>query len=421
MRRLAFLALVWLTLVEQVILYAQVDAAKQGNLAAAVSPSIPSTDAIREGEILILRTAGQPERHVQVMRISSIPDGPTVVDVKDRVSGTTYTLPLAAFAGARRGSSMLPGTSADAYPQTISGSVVMKDKTVQSPARSSEATTRETPAMPAESTLSAANPHPPAAFQRYPFPANQPAAARPQLTHQRVQPWPQMLPGRGTSDVSRQAPVGNGVVVPVTPRLSQQPAATAKTESLGVTNDAITDRSECIAELPAIERLRHTINAAGQATRATATTTNAGDSPVASATVASRSSEATVAVGVPRSQKHAEWGSLAFQRLSSAQMAAEVAPYIQELQNALRPSQREFAATALAEGRYGSRPEVKAVLAQAAMTDPAPSVRAHCITLLSSLGYHERKYLDFLRAAASTEVAQVKSAAVTALARLTPR
>ncbi len=104
-----------------------------------------------------------------------------------------------------------------------------------------------------------------------------------------------------------------------------------------------------------------------------------------------------------------------------AQMLEEVQPFVNDLFQALRPSSRERAATALAEGRYGGRAEVKATLARAALIDPAPSVRAHCITQLARLGYHESSYVGYLDACAESGHDLVKKAATDALARLVSR
>lgn len=100
-------------------------------------------------------------------------------------------------------------------------------------------------------------------------------------------------------------------------------------------------------------------------------------------------------------------------------MALETDPYLRDLVGALRPSVREEAATALAEGRYGWRPEIQAHLARAAAEDPAPSVRAHCIRLLSKLGFHESDYRTQLESWAATAEPQLRKAARDALARLT--
>ncbi len=102
-------------------------------------------------------------------------------------------------------------------------------------------------------------------------------------------------------------------------------------------------------------------------------------------------------------------------------MADEIQPFVHNLFTAMRPSIRERGATALAECRFGSKPEVKAIIARAALLDPAPNVRATCIKLLSTLGYHETTYLDFLDACSDSAHPQVKQAAIDALAKLTSR
>ena len=102
-------------------------------------------------------------------------------------------------------------------------------------------------------------------------------------------------------------------------------------------------------------------------------------------------------------------------------MDEELRPYLSDLTSALRPTVRERAATALAGGRYGWTPQVKAELAKAAESDPAPTVRAHCIRLLSDLGYHDPGYVNMLDTAAASGPPAVQQAARAALAKLTPR
>jgi hypothetical protein len=102
-------------------------------------------------------------------------------------------------------------------------------------------------------------------------------------------------------------------------------------------------------------------------------------------------------------------------------MHREIAPWVADLTTAARPSVRMDAATALAEGRYGWRNEVKAYLAKAAATDPAAIVRAHCISLLSKLGYAEPEYRSSLAVWAGDKNPDVSVAATVALARLEPR
>lgn len=102
----------------------------------------------------------------------------------------------------------------------------------------------------------------------------------------------------------------------------------------------------------------------------------------------------------------------------AAAVQADTQAFADDLANALRPSVRETAATGLAEGRHGWRPEIKQLLANAAMNDPAVSVQVRCVTLLATLGYHEPGYVEFLEAAAGTAPDRLRRAARAALARL---
>ena len=102
-------------------------------------------------------------------------------------------------------------------------------------------------------------------------------------------------------------------------------------------------------------------------------------------------------------------------------MKDETAGSVATLQQAARPTLRQDAATALAEGRFGTRPEIKSILAGAAMHDPAPVVRAHCVTCLSKLGYCEPQYVAFLRQGTVDTDPGVKAAVAEALAKLEPR
>jgi hypothetical protein len=102
-------------------------------------------------------------------------------------------------------------------------------------------------------------------------------------------------------------------------------------------------------------------------------------------------------------------------------MQAETKDYIYDLATAIRPSQREYAASGLAACRFASRPEVKNVLAKAAISDPAPSVRAHCVLLLSRLGYHDPEYIDYLKTCEKSDHPMLRVAANFALSGLSPK
>ena len=101
-------------------------------------------------------------------------------------------------------------------------------------------------------------------------------------------------------------------------------------------------------------------------------------------------------------------------------MAEAIKPFASGLANDPSPSGRMIAARGLAQGRYASSDEVKALLFQAAQSDPCPTVRADCMNYLCRLGYYDPAFLAHLRIACDDASEEVRDAAKAALARLTP-
>ena len=100
----------------------------------------------------------------------------------------------------------------------------------------------------------------------------------------------------------------------------------------------------------------------------------------------------------------------------------ELRPLEEEMATALRPSVRMTAARNLADMRYAARPEVKAVLARSAMTDPSAAVRAACVRALAQLGYADAEYVTYLQATADGDAPDtLRLAAAESLRRLRPR
>jgi hypothetical protein len=105
---------------------------------------------------------------------------------------------------------------------------------------------------------------------------------------------------------------------------------------------------------------------------------------------------------------------------SRVAMAQEIKPYAAALASDPAPSARLIAARALAQGRHASSDEVKAILFQAAQSDPCPAVRADCIARLGKLGYFQPSFLAFLQAACEDPSEEVRDAARTATAKVMP-
>ena len=101
-------------------------------------------------------------------------------------------------------------------------------------------------------------------------------------------------------------------------------------------------------------------------------------------------------------------------------IADDIRPHATALRDAFAPSVRITAAKALADGRHGSTDAVKALLFQAARTDPCPVVKACCIDYLCKLGYFEPAFLKHLGTACNDPSEDVRTSAKAALTKMTP-
>jgi hypothetical protein len=103
-------------------------------------------------------------------------------------------------------------------------------------------------------------------------------------------------------------------------------------------------------------------------------------------------------------------------------MADEMHGFVSALQSSPSEAERAMAVKALAEGRYGSRMEVKALLFQAAKADPCPGVRARCIAHLCKLGFFDATFFGYLQSClADGTPKEVRTAAADALVKMSPR
>ncbi len=102
-------------------------------------------------------------------------------------------------------------------------------------------------------------------------------------------------------------------------------------------------------------------------------------------------------------------------------LAREMQPWAISLQSMTAPSARLTAVRALADGRSRSSDSVKAVLFQAAQTDPCGEVRAACITQLCELGYFDPQFLSYVQFACNDVDPMVRDAASTVCAKMITR
>ena len=418
-------------------------------VAAGQTPA-PAPTAVagpRVGEVMTFRTSGQPERRVRVVRVIGTPDTDGLADVEDLGTGAKYSVPLKVVAMMARAS------FADAPAAAVPAAPTLKPGSASGLPAVAQTLPRVPPAAENGWPRDATPPTPVATKSR---PA--PTAAVPAVTLSRTQFDPPVPPPAPASRpaVTAEASAAEVTFRAVPPTVSVEADETrvvAASASRPAEPAAIRTPQVAIAppEYVVVPVLEYTAPAAPPVPD------RYGPPPVTPLAEPRPSNDAPVAAPLPppvmvvppsvavalpppvvvppppaplpppvvvpasRVVPAAPVEEAVRAQGVPAQMLEEVQPFVNDLFQALRPSSRERAATALAEGRYGARAEVKATLARAALTDPAPSVRAHCIAQLARLGYHESSYVGYLDACAESGHALVKQAATDALARLVSR
>lgn len=349
------------------------------NTGTAVAPN--------DGDVLLMRTTGQPERQLKVLKRSTFSDGESLVDVRDTTSGQTFTI---------------PGKLADLLPRYAAGKTP--------PAAAPEPGIA--PAAPvAPAVAPSLNPAPlPAPQPRQTLPPNPTPAPRPSETVWKpvaadTAPLPLVAP---PTTPPALVPIGSAAVNPAAP----VPAPPAQV--------APTDRWKPIPLPPPPPMAPSpTPNPPGDDDGIVARG-QMPDAPTRPATP--RTYTWATAAPSPATERGGAADSPA-DGLSDI-VRREMRPMADQLANALRPSVRVNAALGLADMRYSARPEVKAVLAKAAMSDPAAFVRTVCVRALARLGYNESGYVEYLRDTARGHTQapeQLRLAALDALRVVTPR
>ncbi len=402
--------------------------------AASISPP-RATDGPREGDVLTFRTAGQPDRQLKVLRLSGYADGESLVDLQDLSTGARYTVPgrvLTAMArsahhttspapppAAAPPQARVPGPSPAPAPQPAGYSPTQWGQHAKP--------TVDANGWPVSGAAAADAAFPTDLRTPAPSPGSYTPFARPQPV---LQPAPvpaaDAVAFRGVAPARpRQAPPATDSPPPPPPVVVESVFTQPAAEHPAPPVVAVEYRQ------PAEDRPMPRVEVERSAPPPPVTSEPAAPpAPPAPAPVAPPApviepppAAPVRPLGLVTAVEPVPMHLVRYEAYvpTGDPMSDEIGPYLRDLFGALRPSVRLRAATGLAEGRYGSRPGVKYQLAKAAASDPDVTVRAHCVRLLSRLGYCESEYLDDLAAWADTGPAVVKSAAREALAKLAPR
>jgi hypothetical protein len=405
----------------------------------SADPAPARAQAPADAELLVMRTAGQPDRRIQVLKVSQYPDGQSVADLLDVESGQRFTVPGRMVAGLRRAAGAAPPTPAAAVPPPAPKPAAFAPPPIQ-PAAAVQA------ALPVAAPLVSSRPV-----------TGPPTASRVELPVAKAAPPGAAAAPPVATSASAWRSIGDGLprpapAPPAPPAPPPAPAAAVKRDLWNAVGQPPVGPPPAAPAVPAGPHPVPSPTAPGFAP----TLSPAAPPPPVEPVIRGQAPESTY--GYRRLQFHPAAGSEPPVRgfpvrpadvpapqpgvprvqeerapLGQASFAFPVRPPLeQQLQDdtkqavfdlymAVRPTVREEAASVLAGGRFASRPEVKQVLAKAALADPAACVRAHCIRLLDQLGYHDPEYVSHLREYSAGGPPAVQTAAAAALANLAPK
>ena len=328
--------------------------------ATKVPVSETGKDAAPETGTMLLRTSGQPDRKVKIVKSTKSADGRVITEVKDIATGET--LLVANQAASKK--SALPAPAPSTKPTTFISDIKGPPMPMISNAKSREV---ETSAITSNEKIATSS----------------------------------SVPKSKSRDVD---PLLNGMTVG-TPAAMTSMAKPIPADSIEL-DPVRAKRSFQAMENKPQPKTREMPSAVTPAITPVAVSKAPGFLPAVTVAKTNSPMHVVLPVGyVP----------------AEIRMKEETAHSIAALQSASRPTIRMDAASALADGRFGSAMEVKMMLANAAMHDPAPVVRSHCITCLSKLGYTSPEYVGYLRQCSFDLDHGVKCAASEAMTKLEPR
>ncbi len=370
-------------------------------------------------EVLTIRTSGQPERKVTVLRTERMPDGTILADVRDTATGITYTLTnpsgLKSEPVAPRIAMPVPAMLASTKTPIVA--TPFASRPIQSSTRPvfdpTGGPSPSTKLVTFTDTPSAQTPNPNARRQSA-FPTNETLVPVDSVAgNPAAQYLPQTRPRYVDSQIGKNAAnvpqssanyqTTSAYGTALTPA-KQPPSVLGK---LFGANDAKPRAQARVGVLPPPSIITN----AGTpvARRPVAETPIVEARPVAAVITPVAISEPIAAI-VPEVSDEPE--------LSDKQLAAMINEMVKNIQTHPRPSFRMTNASNLAECKAAAQQDVKELLAFAAENDAIGVVRGHCIGLLSKMGHADANYVKNLEAWTTDAEPAVQSAAIAALAKL---
>lgn len=401
--------------------------------------SLPGTES---GAVMTLKTAGQPERRVQILKSEKLPDGKILTEVKDLATGAIFTI-------------------ADTKPLNGSESATPAAKPnlpVLSPAPATQIGPNPAVSMSPQSQLPTAKPrnidpllgaapmaqrpNPEPATQQYPtlvgkLRENRAAAAAAQ-TPSPTSHKPQSAISAALFGSYDTAPQQTPTLVGRFSEKSTAPAAVAAGQPAnGIKAALFGNETQTTAQTPTLMNKLFgdkpapvpTTVANSPVRPQTAPPSNLIRPQATSTQPAPRLVMAPAAHTEPVQPKLApamETASLTPVSTDARDPNFHVVPprpmtmkqiedMVKDLRMHAKPSSRVEAAQALANCPMSGMVEVRQILAEASYRDPQPVVRAHCIELLTKMQYDEPNYRKYIESLINDDEPAVQRAARNAL------
>lgn len=440
-------------------------AMSNGFASGQARPAAPVGSPSSGGPVYVMKTAGQPERRVQVLKSEAQPDGTILTDVKDLATGTIYSLTNPAVLGkaiphteakpaavVAKPAAPAPGTPRPLFGQFPNQRVEAPRERLVPAEQTQQAGPPQARDRKVDPLLAGANtpaalaartpPREPASTSWKPgLAAPASIAARTPLPSKSSNSEPPSVLGKMFGDAPKPTPVprvGGGTPAPtvaalpnpvapiVMPSVAQatvpsiapvsMPLKSVETAPLVVGNLAV----------PAIEPNAKPSAATGifDSQPATAPTLPTVAIPaIQPAPMPEAVSVPPIAipipsVAIPTPAVAVEPTPAVAVPSEPAELPNDVRIMIDDLKNHKRPTFRMENATALAESAHAKNPAVTEALLHAAANDKTGVVRGHCIAQLADVGCVDAGYLKSLDSWASDREPAVRRAAVAAKAKL---
>ena len=398
--------------------------------ASAQAPALVPGEA---ASVVTIRTAGQPDRKLQVLKTERLPDGKYLTEVKDLASGAIFTIADTKPLGVPEATKLPVGTpAAPATPTLLPGTTVPATGGLpQAKARNADPLLGGSPAAAAGTTRPSTTPVQPeiptlvGRLKKTSAPAAATATPAAPSTQSGVS---KALFGDYNSVPATQPTLAGRFSEPTNAKPATTTVATAPAATPTLMGKLFGDTSSAPAQ-PLVASKPAPTTTVAKAPTATVFRPNAVPEPVRTTAIAAPVMPAvppvqTVAVATPKMVPAQPVEQVSLQPTSTdprdpnfhvvpvkAMTMKQIEDLVKDLRMHHKPSQRVEAAKALAASPMAAMVEVRQILAEASYRDPEPVVRANCIDLLAKMQYDEPNYRKYVEGLVNDDEPAVQRAA----------